>query len=225
MESYGFYEILDEIGVTPEIVGVFSMILGFILVFAVIGLILGVVTYILQAVGLYSMAKRRNIGHAWMAWIPMLQYWTAGSISDQYKTRVKGSKSYNRIIMLVLALVVWVISMASGATSVSSILRMVTAAIEEDAQAMAYAASMLTGGTTLLSLLGNLLNLALFVFWQITLYDIYSSTGTRHATLMLVLGIIFKVTIPFFLFCNRKKDEGMRIPQTVEPVSYENIYE
>ncbi len=47
-------------------------------------------TYVLQALSLYSIAKRRGIGKPWLSWIPVANTWILGSISDQYQYVVKG---------------------------------------------------------------------------------------------------------------------------------------
>lgn len=217
-----FLDILYEMGLDRAAVEVLSMFLGVILAGVVIGLILGLVLYILQAAGLHAIAKRRNIGGAWLAWIPVAQYWVAGSISDQYKRTVKGKSSANRIIMLVLALAGWVISVITGATVISLLGRILTATANNDMQELSYTVTMLSGGSSLMSILSSVLSIALFVFWQISLYDIYSSSCPKNNVVLLILGIIFSVTTPFFLFFNRKKDEGMKIPQPIEPPVYDD---
>lgn len=55
----------------------FSIIFGalgaffFVILFAAI--LFGIVFYILQAIGLYRIAQRKGIDHAWLAWIPFAQ--------------------------------------------------------------------------------------------------------------------------------------------------------
>ena len=75
---------------------------GVIVVVALIALVIGVVSYILSAAGIYAIAKRRGINNAWMAWIPVANGWILGSISDQYQYVVKGKVRYNRIILVAL---------------------------------------------------------------------------------------------------------------------------
>ena len=62
---------------------------------------------------------------------------------------------------------------------------------------------------SLFDLLLSGLELASFVFWQISLYDLYTSCNPKHNVLFLVLGIIFGVAIPYFIFFNRNKELGM----------------
>ena len=46
---------------------------------------LGIAVYVLRALGFYSIAKRRGINHPWMSWIPVLDLWVQGCISDQFQ--------------------------------------------------------------------------------------------------------------------------------------------
>lgn len=45
-----------------------------------IALVIGLVCYVLGAIGLYTMAKRRRINCAWFAWIPFLQGYILGKL-------------------------------------------------------------------------------------------------------------------------------------------------
>jgi len=58
--------------------------------------------------------------------------------------------------------------------------------------------------------------IALAVIRYIALYDVYASLDPRNSVMYIVLSVIFRVTEPFFLFFNRKKDEGMP-PRREEP--------
>ena len=216
-----FADILYEMGMNSDGIEALAMILGFVTVGLVIGLVVGLVLYVLKAVGLYSMAKRRNVGGAWLAWIPIGQYWVAGAIADQYKKTVKGKSSSNRIIMLVLALLGWVVSGIAGSVMMSSLIQMLTAIVNEDVQELSYIITVLSGSSGLVSMLSSGLSIALLVFWQISLYNIYASSCPKHSVLFLILGIFFEVTVPFFLFCNRKKDEGMKVSQPVAQPAYD----
>ncbi|NLB52633.1 MAG: hypothetical protein GX808_06810 [Syntrophomonadaceae bacterium] len=56
--------------------GVFAAFGALIFLFVIIGIAL----YILSALGLYTMAKRRNMEYAWLAWIPVAQVYILGEI-------------------------------------------------------------------------------------------------------------------------------------------------
>ena len=82
--------------------------------------------YVLQALGFYTIAKRRGIRHAWLAWVPFGSAWILGCISDDYKSRCTGKKQSLRIALLVLAIAVAVFMVATVATSISMLLHVLT---------------------------------------------------------------------------------------------------
>lgn len=72
--------------------------------------LVSVAVYVLQAIGLYTIAKRRGIRHAWLAWVPVGFVWILGSISDDFKARLTGKLRNKRKVLLVLTVVLWVLS-------------------------------------------------------------------------------------------------------------------
>ena len=58
--------------------------------------------YVFGAISLYCIAQRRGIKNPWMAWVPVLNCWILGSISDQYRYVVKGQVRNRRTLLLVL---------------------------------------------------------------------------------------------------------------------------
>ena len=165
---------------------------GVIVVVALIALVIGVVSYILSAAGIYAIAKRRGINNAWMAWIPVANGWILGSISDQYQYVVKGKVRYNRIILVAL----W------GATALLSGIYSGTTQLFMDGAANVL--GILGGG-----FLSSVVSIAYTVFHFIALYDLYCSSNPNNSVLFLVLSIIFGITEPFFVFSCRNKDAGM----------------
>lgn len=183
---------------------IFSSIL---LAVSAITVILAILCYVFQAIGLYRIAKRRGIPHAWFAWLPFLSNWLLGSISDQFRYVVKNKITHRRVILLILAIVVGV---GSGVT-LSTTLNWLGNAIYQAYQGydvdfdMAFPLITLSGLSSLLSVL----SLVTLVFQCMALYDLYSSCSPANNVLFLVLGIIFPVTVPFFLFSCRNLDIGM----------------
>ena len=76
MESMFTYEMLEEFS-TAFSTG--EMIYN-VLMFG-----LSIAAYVLQALGLYTIAKRRGISNPWLAWVPVAWVWVLGSISDQFR--------------------------------------------------------------------------------------------------------------------------------------------
>jgi len=67
--------------------------------------LLGIASYVLTSMALYSMATRRGIGKAWLSWVPGLNVWIIGSLSDQYRYVVKGQYRSKRKLLLTLNLI------------------------------------------------------------------------------------------------------------------------
>ena len=171
---------------------------------------LGIVSYILTALALYTVAKRRAIRNAWLAWIPLVRVWLLGSISDQYRYVVKGQIKSRRKVLLVLQITICLLGVALAAAGGVMVFRVVSSA--------AYSVSRAKMLAKLLSSIGMLVALALpivgatiayKVFYFITLYDVYTSMDPENNVLFLVLSILFPVAEPFFLFFNRNGDKGM----------------
>lgn len=77
--------------------------------------------YILQALGLSTIAKRRGIAHAWLAWIPFGSAWILASISDDFKARRNGKKGKLRIALLALTVAVAVLSAVTLGTMLATL--------------------------------------------------------------------------------------------------------
>lgn len=79
------------------------------LIFNLGSMVIGLVAYVLMAVGLYTIAKRRGIRNPWLAWIPVANYWLLGCISDQYQYVAKGQNKSRRKLLLTLSIIVEVL--------------------------------------------------------------------------------------------------------------------
>ena len=68
--------------------------IGYILLFYfgfwIVLMLISIVMYVLQSIGLYKTAKRRGIHNAWLSWLPVGCTWIIGCISDQYQYVVRG---------------------------------------------------------------------------------------------------------------------------------------
>ena len=63
---------------------------------------IGILAYVFTALSLYTIAQRRGIKNPWMAWVPVLNVWILGCISDQYRYVVKGEVRSRRKVLLIL---------------------------------------------------------------------------------------------------------------------------
>ena len=154
--------------------------------------------YVLQALGMYRIANRRGIPNPWLAWIPVAQMWTLGSISDQYQYVAKGRVRNRRKWLLCLSLVTTLASAPLSGLVVGMLLH-----------GNSYTVMMLGLVMVFLGGLTGVVGIAATVMEYVALYDVYVSCDPGNAVLYLVLSILFPVALPFFLFFNRKKDLGM----------------
>ena len=184
------------------------------------GLISGIPTglfsiaaYILTAMAIYTISRRRGLTYAWLAWIPVANVWLLGSLSDQYQYVVKGQDKTKRKWLLILNI------LKAALLTMVAILAVVAAG-----SLIAGEPSEIMG--LVVALLGLVLPLCavtitLCVIRYMALFDIYRSVDPGNAVLYLVLSILFGPTEPFFLFFNREKDLGMP-PRKKQPV-YETV--
>ena len=180
-------------------------------------MLLSLVTYVLTALALYTIARRRGLKNPWLAWIPVADSWLLGSLSDQYRYVVKGEHKSKRKILLffrILASYLWVSLMALLLRLCFRAFGGVMQGTIPDIlirQILLQAANLLI---VVLPLIG--IFIAYAVFRYMALYDIYKSLDPDNCVLFLVLSILFGVTEPFFLFFSREKDGGM--PPRKQPV-------
>ena len=174
---------------------------GILLIVWCLAMGFSIVMYVLNAVGLYRIAKRRGIHHAWLAWVPIGSNWLLGSISDHYQYVAKQKVTSKRKILLILSLCLigCLFVLAGGVVAIVV------------ATGSSMNASIALGVVLLLiAYLGMMgLAVAITVFCYIAYYDLFRSCKPGNAVLFLVLSILFNVTLAFFVFFSSKSDEGM----------------
>lgn len=196
----GFYydefynEALFDTGVMWSVLGAVLVILAIVLVFAL-------VSYVLQSVAMYTIAKRRGIKNPGLAWVPVANYWVLGCISDQYKYVTRGKVQNRRKVMLGLQIAAVVLSIVG--TSVEAFV---------------------PNASSIFTLANYGVSIVSLVFWYMALYDLYCSCNPDNGVLYLVLSIIIGVTQPFFMLACRNKDKGMPPRKSAQP-AYQPISE
>ena len=182
--------------------------------------LLGIASYVLTSMALYSLASRRGIGKAWLSWVPVLNVWIVGSLSDQYRYVVKGQCKSKRKILLILKLVSVIFVLAAliaGGFLVADVIRTMMYGIRMEAVLSQILGPVLGIAGLVLPMFG--LAIASAVIYFMALYDVFQSMDPANGVMFLVLSILFPVTEPFFLFFNREKDKGMppRRPEHSQP--------
>ncbi len=161
----------------------------------------GIAAYILTALAIYTVSRRRGLKNPWLAWIPVVNCWLLGSLSDQYQYVVKGENKSKRKWLVVLSI------LKAAMLLMLMILALVTAGslfANHPSEVMGLVVALLGLALPLCAV-----TIAQCVIRYMALYDVYRSLDPANAVLYLVLSILFSPTEPFFLFFNREKDLGM----------------
>ena len=205
---------------------------AFSLNFATSGL--GVIVYILQALALYTIAKRREIKKPWLAWIPVVNVWILGSVSDQYQYVVKHQIKNKRKALLGLNIAMAAISAVILVAAVWMLIVLILMAVSipaiSDAETLISNLMYYAGSNVVLAnllALAGLLALPLSVlvvihtvYFYMALYDLFRSCDPQNSTLYIVLGLVGNVVVDgayaiFMILC-KDKDLGMP-PRKEEP--------
>ena len=167
------------------------------------------VCHIIRAPGSHSIAKRRGIRHPWLAWLPVLDLWILGSISDQYRSVARGEvknrrkwlvllKSIGLVLSIVLVVQVVRYWMAAGDMHYSV----------REAEMLRLLREYLP--VVLPLLLAYVSAVAAVAVMRFTaLYHLFQSSVPRNAGLFLVLSILLPPLEGVLIFLCRKKDGGM----------------
>lgn len=200
---------------------------------------LGIIAYVLEALALYTIAKRRGIKNPWMAWIPLVNVWILGSLSDQYRYVTKGEVKSKRKAMLVLNIVSVVLVIVMIVAMVSVFINTIDWSdvfygLENDSgdywsdngytDAFEGVFGMFTGMAvvllvTVLPLLG--VTIASKVLRWMSIYDVFRSCDPKNTTVYFLVSLLVGIFAlqglesVFMLIC-MNKDCGMP-PRKQEP--------
>ncbi len=188
---------------------------GFLSILLFFVLVVGLVFYVFESIGLYTLAKRRGLQYPGLAWVPVANMWILGSLADNYMNVTELRETKSRYILLSLEIIRMVIAIPMVVFAVISSLETIVAILDERYYAAGdyvFNIFWILG----LSFLFSVLSITLMVFLYISLYRIFKSCQPSNAVLYLILSILVGSSLPFILFAIRNKDEGM-IPAYVNP--------
>ncbi|MBE6921217.1 MAG: hypothetical protein E7468_06635 [Ruminococcaceae bacterium] len=197
-----------------------------------------VLVYILKALALYTIAKRRNIKKPWLAWIPVVNVWILGSVSDQYQYVVKRQVKNKRKVLLglniAMAAIGSVVLIAAVWLFAVLLLTIISVPTMSDPETLVSNLMYYAGtNVVLLNLIGLAGILAIplavvsviqTVYFYMALYDVFRSCEPKNSTLYLVLSLVGNVVVDgaycIFLMLCKDKDLGMppRKPEIVEEI-------
>lgn len=195
------------VGFTPEGSSTLSII-GLAIVIYQLSFGFSVAMYILEALGLYTIADRRGIRHPWMAWLPMVNMWILGSVADQYQYVARGQVRSRRKVLLGLSIARFLVSLilAGGCVWLLVSFFMNIPRLEYVFERMYVEPLLFVLGTCGVA---EIIAIVLLVFQYVAYYNLYASCDPKHKGLFTVLSILFPVTQAFFVFACRTKELGM----------------
>lgn len=200
--------------------------------------LLSLASYVLMALGMYTIAKRRGIRHAWLAWLPVANLWLLGCVSDQYQQVALGKQKTKRRVMmwlyaliLILAVIVvvmavnWFVGLLNSADiqfadMVKSLMNDPIDYAETLADDLVKAEDYLVGSVGQLLAIGGLalvlsvVSTALMVLQYMAIYDVFRSCEPEKSGLYLGLSIVLSlfglgIVQSVLVFLCRDKDLGM----------------
>lgn len=195
---------------------IFGIVSGLISGFP--SMLFGVAAYVLMALALQTIARRRGLNKPWLAWIPVANVWLLGSLSDQYCYVVKGENKSKRKWLLILSIVTAALTIAVvvlGIVVAAGAIHFMSYGASEQELLSHIMGPVL--GIAGIALVMSGVSIAYAVIRYMALYDLFKSMDPNNCVVFLVLSILFHIEA-FFLFFTRNKDGGMPPRRQAEPV-------
>lgn len=179
-----------------------------------------IVCYVFRSLGVMGMMKQFGMDRPGMAFIPFYGDYLFGKVAEESSLRINGKKPmpFGKILLfgrvacgvftLILPLIWFVLGMSAGASSEAGGKTMIIIII--------FVCVVIMWAMTLVV---NLISIALAVFEYIALYKVYKCFTPNNAVLFTVLSIVVSVTMPFLLFSVRNKEPLSPVIDGFEPES------
>lgn len=172
---------------------IMPIVMSIIGVILIIALVIGIICYVFNSLGLYSMAKKRNFDHPWLAWIPIAQNYLMGDLINDDVSIGSWHIPYAKIFLPLMGF------------------------------ALAVVMTILSFIPYLGVFMGLILSLALSFYYYTAQFWLYSIYAKEHRVLYLVLSIIFPFLGPIFVFIIRNNDAyDERHPEAIVETSYDS---
>ncbi len=199
--------------------------------------------FVLMAIALHCMARRRGIYHTWTAWVPVANAWMVGCLSDQYRAVVLDQRSNRRKSLLWLNLGRTVLTALVSVFAAIFLIRLWKMGLldlqnlesleqidEETALAILEQMAVPLFGLLLCSIPAAVLSVLYYITFYKSLSDIYKSCDPHRARLLMILslavglgaslamGLPIMVIPAVFLFLCRHRDWGMPLREPITEV-------
>lgn len=175
---------------------------------------LSIASYVLQAIALQSIAKRRGFSKPWLSWIPVANIWLLGAIADEYDSRAGISKNYGKktVITYVASLVI----------IFSGIIFMYAGIIISGVIGLPEEFMMIIILLSFAVCIVGFVPLGFYcAFYYISLFKVFRSTAGGMAILYFMLSMFVSYALPVCLFICRKKGYDVTKIDIIEPLDIE----
>ncbi len=192
-------QIFEEAGFTEGDLMVFASIMFIYFAFIVI---IALAMYLLEAVGLYGMAKSSGFSRPWRGFVPFANTFLFGKIAERYvKKDGKRSAKFGGLL-LAFEILTLIFSIATMAFVISMISVLATSYNDSELNA-SIVVPMVAMLACCFVLIGVLI--AYVVIYYVALWRIFTAFDYNNATVYFVLSILFSFLGPIFLFVLRNK--------------------
>lgn len=195
-----------------------SMMLAVVAVVLLICSMVGIASYVMTSLSVYTIAKRREINNPWLAWIPVANYWIIGSIADDYDEK-NGIKRKWRITLLALYIIFMAIFLVGYiGMIVAMVLYMVRTEYGTfDAPMNATMLSIFVG-IYVFAIVLSLISIAVSICYYICVFKIFESTVPERAVSYLLVSLLVPFGYPICLMLCRKKGYPREEVEVCPPV-------
>lgn len=196
-----------------------SMLIFYVVLFAILGIV-GLAGYLFKGFGMFKIAKRMGIGHAWLAFIPIasnyLQGELAGEIQLGGKKSVKNMGLWTLLVPILYNVLIGIFVFAMVFSIMLPAISGAAAGASEAAMASAMLGSMFSwiGIFMLVAIAGQAL---LYLIFGLARYQTHIRfTTPAMAVLHMILGIFIPLYQPIYYFVLRNKPFiGEAAPQQI----------
>ena len=196
-----FSQIFEEAGINESDLMVFSSIIA--VYFAFISII-AIAMYLLQAFGLYGMAKGSGISAPWRGFIPFANTFLFGKIAERYvkKDGKRSAKFGGLLLAFEILTAVFAIAVFAFVINAFSVIFAHMLTDSEITVAIGYSFV----PVIIFFLVFTVAAIAYAVMYYVALWRIFAAFDYHNATVYLVLSIVFSFLGPIFLFVLRNKE-------------------
>ncbi len=189
-----------------------------IFIFAVYGLLFAylIFRFVMQAIALQTIAKRRGIAHPWLAWVPYGVNWILGAIASEYDLKNGIKRRWDKVLLTVSVII--------AAFEVLSYVAMFIGIIWTAMNMSGYMSEedvLLFTMFMYIALIPTMLLVSVYsTLVTICIFKIFESTVPEKALIYFLIYLLVPFAAPICLFACRNK--GYSLPDTTLDFSETN---